>query len=222
MSRVIFETLSRKQFLRLPETDPPLVYVDGMVVRDVDSPVIYEGLSLEQFLRLPDAKPALEYIDGRVVQKVSPKATHSVLQKSLIYRLEDHARPRRLGSPYPELRCTFGGRSLVPDLAFFARGRLPRDAQGKLVDDVFLAPDLMVEIISQGQTVKALTARATWCVNHGVCLGWVIQPTRSRVHVFRPDEPTAILEVGETLSGHEVLPEFALPLAELFGWLIED
>jgi Uma2 family endonuclease len=90
------------------------------------------------------------------------------------------------------------------------------------VDDVFLSPNLAIEIISPGQTVKALSARATWCVAHGVRLCWVIRPTRSRVHVFRPGQPPEVLEVGDTLSGEPVLPGFALPLAELFGWLIDD
>ncbi len=222
MSHVIYDTLNRRQFLRLPETDPPLKYQGGLVVQEGNGGVIYRGITLEQFLRLPEAKPALEYIDGMVVQKVSPKTTHSVLQLHLGSYLLAFGRRMKLGLPYPELRCTFGGRSIVPDIAFFARGRIPRDKRGKRVDDVFLPPDLMIEIISPGQTVKALSARASWCVDHGVHLCWVIQPRKDRVHVFRPGQPPEVLELGDTLSGSLVLPEFALPLEELFGWLIED
>jgi Uma2 family endonuclease len=186
------------------------------------SHVIYDNLTLRQFLRLPEAKPALEYIKGRVIQKVSPKTTHSVLQSMLCTRFMEYARPRKLGMPYIELRCTFSGRSLVPDLSFFERGRIPKDSSGKKVDDIFLAPDLMIEIISPGQTIKALSARSSWCVRHGVRLCWVIQPTRSRVYVFRPEQPGTILEVGDSLSADDVVPGFALPVAELFGWLLED
>jgi Uma2 family endonuclease len=224
MSQVIFEILTRRQFQRLPRTDPPLEYVAGQAVREGESKsrVIYRGMSLEQFLRLPEAKPALEYINGLVVQKVSPKTTHSVLTRELTAYLREFGRRRRLGSPYPELRCIFSRRALVPDIAFFRRGRIPRDAQGKLVDDVRLPPDLMIEILSPGQTIKSLSARSTWCVAHGVGLCWVIPPRKSRVHVFRPDQPPRILELGDTLLGHDVLPGFALPLTELFGWLYED
>jgi Uma2 family endonuclease len=222
MGHVLYDDLTRKQFLRLPPTEPPLEFVGGQVVRPQDGPVIFEGLTLEQFLRLPEAKPALEYIDAKVVQKVPPKTTHSVLQMLLGARILEHARPRRLGQPYPELRCTFGGRSLVFDLSFFARGRLPRDAKGKRVDDVFLAPDLAIEIISPGQTIKDLTARLTWCVAHGVRMAWLVQPTRERVLIFRPERPVETRERDGVLSGEDVLPGFALPLAELFGWLVED
>jgi Uma2 family endonuclease len=222
MSHVIYEALNRQQFLRLPRTDPPLEYRDGMVVRAANGRVIFQDMTLEQFLRLPEAKPALEYIDGTVVQKVPPKATHSGLQYSLGLYLGAFSRRKKLGRPWPELRCTFAGRSIVPDLAFFARGRLPRDRRGRPVDDVFLAPDLTIEIISPGQTVKALSARSTWCVDHGVHLCWVIQPRRDRVYVFRRGQPPEILELGDTLAGSGVLPDFALPLKELFGWLLED
>jgi Uma2 family endonuclease len=184
--------------------------------------VIYDTLSLKQFLRLPEAKPALEYIDGLVVQKVSPKRKHSVISSMFIARLITDARTRRQGFAYNEMRCTFDGRSLVPDISFVASGRIPKDARGDFVDDIFLAPDLVIEILSPGQTVKDLSSRLTWCVGHGVRLGWLIQPTKRRVYVFRPDQPRSILEEGETLDGSDVLPGFQLPLAEIFGWLLED
>ena len=130
--------------------------------------------------------------------------------------------PRKLGLPYPELRCTFGGESIVPDLCVFARGRIPRDEHGRLVDDVFLPPDLAIEILSPGQTLKSLGAKLSRCVRHGVRLGWLIQPRRSRVFVFRPDRPVETLELGGVLQGEDVLPGFALPLSEMFGWLVED
>ncbi|HMB02993.1 MAG TPA: Uma2 family endonuclease [Isosphaeraceae bacterium] len=222
MPHVIYDNLTLKQFLRLPETKPPLEYIDGKVVQKWDDPVIYDGLTLMQFLRLPEAKPALEYIDGKVVQKVSPKTTHSVLQTMLAARILEHCRPTRIGQPYIELRCTFGKRSLVPDIAFFARGRIPKDQHGKRVDDVYLSPDLALEIISPDQTIKNLSARMTWCVQNGVRLAWLIQPTKCRVYIFHPDRDRTILEPGESLSGEDVLPGFAQPLDEMFGWLIED
>jgi len=222
MVRVIFPSVSRRTFAKLPATSPPLAYVGGDVVRQDDGPVIFEGLSLEQFLALPEAKPALEYIDGKVVQKVSPKATHSVLQSNFPSCIDGHARPRGLGRAYPELRCTFGGRSIVPDVSFFARGRLPRDKRGRLLDDVFQPPDLAIEILSRGETIRNLSAKLEFCIRNGVRLGWLVQPTRDRVFVFRPGHPAEILEGAAVLTGDGVLPDFTLPLPELFGWLTEE
>ena len=82
-----------------------------------------------------------------------------------------------------------------------------------------LAPDLTIEILSPGQTLKNLGTKLSRCVRNGVRLGWLIQPRRSRVFVFRPDRPVETLEPGEVLRGDDVLPEFTLPLSEMFGWL---
>lgn len=183
---------------------------------------IFEDLTLERFLRLPEAKPALEFIDGKVVQKVSPKLSHGTIQLALGSLILEHARSHGLGRAYSELRCVFGGMALVPDLVFIRKGRIPRDARGRKEEDVFLAPDLMIEVISPGQTVKSMLARLNRSVAAGVRLGWLIQPRRRRLFVVRPDQPTLVLEPGAILDGGEILPEFSLPLDELFGWLDED
>src|SRR4051794_23826902 len=125
MGHILYDHLTRRQFLSLPPTEPSLEFVRGQVVRPQDGPVIFEGLTLEQFLRLPETKPALEYIDGQVVQKVAAKRIHSELHSFLSHRIFEHVRPRRLGLPYIELRCTYGGRSLVHDLTYFPKGRIP-------------------------------------------------------------------------------------------------
>lgn len=130
--------------------------------------------------------------------------------------------PRHLGLAYIELRCTYSGRSLVHAIAFIARGRIPRDTRGRKVDDIFLPPDLVIEIISPGQTVKNMSARLSWCVRHGVRLGWFIRPRQSQVLVFRPECEVEILGPGDVLAGEGVLPGFALPLEEMFGWLEKD
>jgi Uma2 family endonuclease len=183
---------------------------------------IFEDLTLERFLRLPEAKPALEFIDGKVVQKVSPKRSHGTIQLSLGSTILSYAQARKLGRAYSEIRCIFGGMALVPDLVFIRKGRIPKDARGKLEEDVFLAPDLMIEVISPGQTVKSMLVRLNRSVAAGVRLGWLIQPRRARVFVVGPGTPTVILEPGSILDGGDVLPGFTLPLAELFAWLDED
>jgi Uma2 family endonuclease len=181
--------------------------------------VIFRSISLERFLRLPEAKPALEYIDGEVIQKVSPKQTHSVMQAELLVEMMQFARRGRLGRAYPELRCTIGGNSLVPDVCFIASDRVPRDEDGQLVDDITIPPDLWVEIISPGQTVRSMSARLLWCLGQGVRLGWLVQPRRERVYVFEPGAAHRVLGRGDDLDGGAVLPGFRMALAGLFDEL---
>jgi Uma2 family endonuclease len=90
------------------------------------------SLALDDFLRLSaiEESPAWEYMDGEVVQKPMPGGKHSRLQLRLASVINATT------SAYealPELRCTFGGRSLVPDLAVVATEQIPVDADGEIV-----------------------------------------------------------------------------------------
>ena len=73
-------------------------------------------ITLQEFLELPETKPASEYIDGKIIQKPMPQGEHSTIQGELIIALNGALKPEKIARAFPELRCTFGGRSIVPDL----------------------------------------------------------------------------------------------------------
>ncbi|MBD0390847.1 MAG: Uma2 family endonuclease, partial [Nostoc sp. C3-bin3] len=70
-------------------------------------------LTLEEFLKLPETKPSSEYINGQIIQKPMPQGKHSILQGELVSNINSIAKPQRVALAFPELRCTFGGRSIV-------------------------------------------------------------------------------------------------------------
>ena len=176
-------------------------------------------LTLEEFLKLPETKPASEFWEGRVTQKVSPKAKHSTLQGEWVQHLNRHARRARPGMAFPELRCTFAGRSIVPDVVYVRWSRIPRDASGEVADEFMLAPDLVIEILSPGQDASDLVEKLTFCIQNGVQLGWLVDPEKKRVMVFRPDRAPETLSEG-VLDASPVVPGFTCRLDEMFGWLI--
>jgi Uma2 family endonuclease len=181
-----------------------------------------EVLTVEQFFKLPEIKPALEFCAGRVVQRVSPKRSHVVLSDRLWNSLYVYVTTRRLGWVASELRCTFGGDSVVPDVCFIERSRIPRDSRGRQVEDVMVAPDLMIEIVSPGQTVAELENKLTRSIRNGVRLGWLVRPRQRQIRVFRPGRTPETLGAGQTLSGEDVVPGFRLKIDEIFAWLDED
>lgn len=77
------------------------------------------ALSVEEFLKLPETKPASEYLNGQIYQKPMPQGEHSTLQSSLATAINEIAKPQKIAYAFPELRCTFQGRSIVPDIAVF-------------------------------------------------------------------------------------------------------
>jgi Uma2 family endonuclease len=177
------------------------------------------AITLEEFLSLPETKPSKEYRDGKVTVKASPKPRHSILEGAWSERLNRMARPRRLGLAFPELRCTFGGRSLVLDVAFLAWDRIPRGPSGEVEDLLVAAPDLAIEIRSPGQPAARLVEKLRFCVSHGTHLGWLFDARWKKVAIFRPGiEPVTVAE--GSIDATPVLPGVSFELAEVFGWLM--
>jgi Uma2 family endonuclease len=51
---------------------------------------------------------------------------------------------------------------------------------------------------------------------------WVVDPQRRVVEVYQPNQPIRVLRTEDTLTGDPVLPDFQLPLSELFAELGEE
>jgi Uma2 family endonuclease len=176
-------------------------------------------LSIDQFLALPeleDIKPALEFEGGRVTQKVSPKARHSGLQVELTYLFDRASRRRKVARAFSELRVTFGGRSYVPDVSVLLWDRIPRDERGMLLDDVLVAPDIAVEIVSPGQSVNALVRRCLTYVSLDVRVALLVDPTDESVIVFRAGQSAQALRGTDEINLEDVLPGFAVTVARVF------
>jgi Uma2 family endonuclease len=185
-------------------------------------PRVRGGITLEEFLRRPniDEHPYLEYIDGRIEAKVSPQKKHSRITKYLTNRLDQFAQPAGLGESFPELRCTFAGRSIVPDVVFLLRDHIEVDEHGEVVNETFRPPDIHVEIVSPDQSVKKSRSKLEHSTGNGCPLGWLIHPERKWIEVYRPGQPPVRLAPDGALTGEPVLPGFRVAVAEVFGWLI--
>jgi Uma2 family endonuclease len=181
-----------------------------------------QGLTLEEFLRSPriNEKPYQEYIDGRIEVKVAAQKKHCVIQSKLVQAFDRFAEPARLGQAFPELRCTFAGRSILPDVTFLLDPNIETDANGYYVDETFIPPDIHVEIRSPEQSIKKTKEKLAHSVANGCPLGWFIDPIRLTIDVYRPGLDPERLAPDGFLDGSPVMPEFRLAVAEVFGWLI--
>jgi Uma2 family endonuclease len=176
-------------------------------------------LTLEEFLSLPEEKPALEYLGGEVTRKVSPKFRHSRLAYKFAELVNGYAEPLQLALAVPELRTTFGGRSPVPDVAVLRWDRIPYDADGNLLDDVFEPPATAVEIVSPGQSVAGLRRKCARYVANGVEIALLMDPSDKSIVDFRPGAAPRRLGLDERIDLDGVLPGFALTPRELFASL---
>ena len=94
------------------------------------------------------------------------------------------------------------------------------DERGEYIDDVFLPPDLHVEIVSPDRHEKKNREKLAHSVENGCQLGWLIHPDRKTIDVYRPGRPPERLPDDGVLLGEPVLAGFRLPVAEVFGWLV--
>jgi Uma2 family endonuclease len=183
--------------------------------------VIQKTLTLEEFLQLPETKPASEYIDGQIIQKPMPQGKHSIVQGELVPAINIVVKPKKIARAFPELRCTFGGRSIVPDIAVFLWSKIPRDENGEVSNTFLTFPDWTIEILSPAQNQTKVTKNILHCLNYGTQMGWLIDPSERTIFVYRPQQ----LEVFDESDMLIPVPSFASDLkftvGDLFAWLSE-
>ncbi|MGV0024798.1 Uma2 family endonuclease [Phormidesmis priestleyi] len=177
-------------------------------------------LTLEEFLQLPETKPASEFIDGQIIQKPMPQGKHSTLQLDLGANINQSLKPNGIARAYSELRCTFGSRSIIPDLAVFTWERIPRDENGEVANTFSLSPDWTIEILSPDQSQTKVVRNILHCLAHGTQIGWLIDPDEKLVFAYFADRTLAVFE---DLSDRIPVPTFAaafnLTVGQLFSWL---
>ncbi len=185
-------------------------------------------IDLETFLKLPETKPASEFIDGQIIQKPMPQGKHSTIQRDLVTAIDAKLKPGKVARAYPELRCTFGGRAIVPDIAVFTWEQIPRDDNGKVSNVFALAPDWTIEILSPEQSQTKVVRNIMHCLSHGTQMGWLIDPEEELVFVYFANGSAGLeqqpgISVFENKESLLPMAEFAksfqLTVGELFSWL---
>ncbi|MDZ8140233.1 MAG: Uma2 family endonuclease [Nostoc sp. DedQUE04] len=181
-----------------------------------------KNITLAEFLMLPETKPANEYIDGQIIQKPMAQGENSTIQGELIIFINAVLKPQKVARAYLELRCTFGGRSIVPDVAVFTWERIPRKENGRVANLFSAAPDWTIEILSPDQRQTKVTKNILHCLNYETQMGWLIDPEEQTVFVYiRNQQPVMLDEQEALLPVPDFASELRLTVGDLFGWLLE-
>jgi len=112
------------------------------------------------------------------------------------------------------------GARRAPDGSWVRRERwdaLSKEEQEKLTT---FFPDFVVELMSRSDRrpvrFRMLQAKMTEYIANGAQLGWLIDPYKKRVYVYRPNGPVECLENPETVSGDPVLPGFIFHVSQIW------
>jgi Uma2 family endonuclease len=188
-------------------------------VATTTQPSAEQRLTAEDLLRMPNAGKQYELVRG-VLRKMSPPSfRHSEIAGNVYSPLSAYVRANGLG------RVGVGDPGfmlqrdpdliLAPDVAFLSNDRLPPGAKA----EGFLpgAPDLVVEVVSPGDTADEVEEKIEDWLNMGCRMVVAVNDRRRTVTVHRPGQPPRVLRGDEVFDGEDVVSGFRLPLSEIFA-----
>lgn len=160
-----------------------------------------------------------ELVDGVLVEK-GMGFRESFLSMALSAILWGFVKPRNLGlvTGADGMVRLASGLVRIPDVAFISWNRLP-DRRVPTEPIPGLAPDLVVEVLSESNTEAEMARKRREYFAAGVQLAWFVDPVARRVDVYTAVDQSTLLHAEHTLEGGAVLPGFTLPLQELFNEL---
>jgi Uma2 family endonuclease len=102
----------------------------------------------------------------------------------------------------------------APDVGFVrAEGLPPGGARGFFHG----APDLAVAILSQSDRANEVAAKVEEWLQAGCLMVWVVDPENRTVTLHQGPKEMTIFGPGETLVAGDLLPEFSMPVADVFA-----
>ena len=157
-------------------------------------------LMIEEFLALPETKPASDFIDGQIHQKPMPQGQHSTLQVEIATAINSIGKPQKLAFAFPELRCTFEGISIVPDIAVLRWANIPFLPNKRVDNCILVPPDWIIEILSPDQSPLRVMNKISSAITNGSELGWLILPAQDLIMTYEGDR------IPEMKKGKDILP----------------
>jgi Uma2 family endonuclease len=153
-------------------------------------------------------------------QKLMPQGKSSLLRMELITFINSILKESKIAIAFPELICTFRGRSIVSDIVVFESKNILKDDDGEIANMVTTAPSWVIEILSPNQSTTKVIKNIVHCLNCGTEVGWIIDPVEKIILVYQPNKQEQVVDI---LEAELIVPEFArsikLTAGDVFGWL---
>ena len=128
-----------------------------------------------------------------------------------------HEQGRGLGKAF-EATAGFvlpNGAIRSPDLAWIPQARWDALTAAQRKKFLPLCPDFVVELRSRTDRPDRLRAKMREYLEQGARLGWLIDPLRGTVEIYRPGAAVEVLQRPEALSGEGVLPGLVVSLKDI-------
>jgi Uma2 family endonuclease len=174
-------------------------------------------VTYDDYLTLPDDGKRYEVIEGELIMTTSPITKHERISRKLLIRLDNYIEKHNIGEVFDApFDVVLSMTDVVqPDLMFISKERSHIITDKNIVE----APDLVIEIISEGTKVRDQTTKKWLYERYGVKEYWIVYPNEEKVEQFiLQEEELALKQTFEqpgTLSC-KTIKGFTLPLNKVF------
>ena len=175
-------------------------------------------LTADDLARQPNDDSRYELVKG-VLRKMPPAGfEHGICAAEIGSRLNVHVRTHQLGyvcGAETGFKIAQNPDTVrAPDAAFVCQASIER--QGIVRGYWEGAPDLVVEVISPGDTYAEVAEKVEEWLTAGCRMVWVLNPRRETVEVYRPNTDFTILRGPDTLDGGDVVEGFQCQVQDIF------
>ncbi|WP_330204147.1 Uma2 family endonuclease [Cyanobacterium sp. Dongsha4] len=127
-------------------------------------------------------------------------------------------RKKKLGYIFDSSTCFKlpKGSNRSPDVAYIQKERWDNLKEEERIKFPPLAPDFVLELISKTDSLKDTQEKMQEYIDNGVKLGWLINPEKKEVEIYRQGQEKEVLDNPKTLSGEDILPEFNLDISMIW------
>lgn len=108
------------------------------------------------------------------------------------------------------------GAIMSPDASWISNEKLEKISPDKRRKFLPLAPDFVIELRSESDSLSKLKEKMQEYIENGVSLGWLIDASNHKVYVYRQGAEVETLENPTEISGEPLLQGFTLNLKEIW------
>ncbi len=171
----------------------------------------------DQFIRRPDAGDSIYELIGGEIVEVPSNAFASQIGQLIGFFIRLFIREKGIAGHVTAADGGFwvSGERYAPDVAYISKARQPELAREGYNPN---PPELAVEVISDEKNAEELQTLLLKITNYlaaGTTV-WVVYPFSQVIDVHAPGQPVKRVGIDGTLDGGDILPEFRLPLRDVF------
>ena len=178
-------------------------------------------LTADDLLAMPDDGKWYELVRGELIEMPPPSFMHMVVTGRVGHLFASFVVEHNLDFIYgPEAAAYIEQRPdtvRAADYALIARDRIP-DPPPQRGYIFGLIPDLVVEVVSPGNSVADAQLRAQMWLDAGVRLVLTAYIQTSEIHAHHNDGTVQVFGIADTLTCEPVLPGFSCPVADIFTY----